>query len=167
MKNLYILTFVSKDQPGIVAKAAKVLLERGFNIKDSSSTRLSGVFAMILMVEHEESFEPDTVSSWFGELTPAVHTVEEENKTPEGEERFLISVYGADKPGIVFTIADTLAQERINIVDLQTRISGVYVMVLEISLPLGFPDTWIKRVKDAAASIKTDISVRKLEVFEL
>jgi glycine cleavage system transcriptional repressor len=119
------------------------------------------------MVEHEEDFNDETVKAWFGELTPAVYRTEEETKANLEDERFIISVYGADKPGIVFTIADILAKEGINIVDLQTRISGVYVMVLEISLPTGFSDKWIQKVKDAAKAIKTDITVRKIETFEL
>jgi glycine cleavage system transcriptional repressor len=150
-----------------VAFVTKVLYDKGFNIKDSSSTRLSGVFSMIFMVEHEEDFNDETVKGWFGEFTPAIYRTEEETKANSEDERFMISVYGADKPGIVFNIADTLAKEGINIVDLQTRISGVYVMVLEISLPVGFPDIWIQKVKDTAEAIKTDITVRKIETFEL
>jgi glycine cleavage system transcriptional repressor len=167
LKNLYILTFVSNDRPGIVAFVTKVLYDKGFNIKDSCSTRLSDVFSMILMVEHEENFDTAAVQSWFGELTPTVYRTEEAKTGETGDERFIISVYGADKPGIVYTIADILAQEGINIIDLQTRISGVYVMVLEISLPPDYPDGWIQKVKLAAQSIKTDITVRKLEVLEL
>ncbi|MDR2104587.1 MAG: ACT domain-containing protein [Deferribacteraceae bacterium] len=168
LKNSYILTFVSNDRPGIVAFVAKVLYERGFNIKDSSSTRLSEIFSMNLLVEHEEDFDAKTIQSWFSQLPPVVHKISGVKASVEaGEEHFMVSVYGADKPGIVFTIADVLAQEGINIVDLQTRISGVYVMVLEISLPMDYPDAWIQKVKDAAKSIKTDISVRKLEIFEL
>jgi glycine cleavage system transcriptional repressor len=161
------LTFVSKDRSGIVALVAKVLYEKGFNIKDSSSTRLSDVFSMILMVEHDELFDDADVKSWFGDLSPSVHRADSAGADDDGGEHYLISVYGADKPGIVFTIADTLAKEGINITDLQTRISGVYVMVLEITIPAGYPDGWLHKIKAAAESIKTDITVRKIETYEL
>jgi glycine cleavage system transcriptional repressor len=48
----------------------------------------------------------------------------------------LLSVYGADKPGIVHTVAARLAARGVNITDMDTRLVGaprapVYVMQLE------------------------------------
>jgi len=51
----------------------------------------------------------------------------------------MLSVYGADHPGIVAEVARTVAQHNGNITDMNTRVVGsgehpIYVMVLEIQL---------------------------------
>jgi len=54
----------------------------------------------------------------------------------------VVSVYGADHPGIVHGGAALLAERAVNIVDLSTRMVGtvespVYTMLLEVTLPPG------------------------------
>lgn len=173
-KYLYALTFVSEDRPGIVAQVARVLFERGFNIQDSSSTLLQGVFSMILLVEHAENFFPEEIEAFFpAELKPSVHPVQElPQEMPQISEHYVISVYGADKPGIVHTITDRLYQMNINIVDLQTQTTGIppkdtYIMILEVLVPASLEKEWISGLKEAAESIGTDVTVRKLETYEL
>jgi glycine cleavage system transcriptional repressor len=53
---------------------------------------------------------------------------------------FILSVYGADHPGIVAQVARTVARHQGNITDMNTRVVGsgdrpIYVMVLEVQLP--------------------------------
>jgi glycine cleavage system regulatory protein len=52
----------------------------------------------------------------------------------------VISVYGADRPGIVHDVAALLARHEVNITDLRTRRTGspeapLYTMVMEVSVP--------------------------------
>src|SRR2546425_7013519 len=54
----------------------------------------------------------------------------------------MLSVYGADRPGIVAAVARAVADHGGNITDLNTRVIGspdrpVYAMVLEIHVPGG------------------------------
>ena len=54
----------------------------------------------------------------------------------------MISVYGADQPGIVYRVTSELAELGVNITDLNTKLIGtpnepVYVMMLEAALPEG------------------------------
>ena len=54
------------------------------------------------------------------------------------EPTHVLTVYGADHPGIVAAVANALAEKSVNITDLQTRLAGgVYVMFMEIVLPEG------------------------------
>ena len=170
----YALTFVSKDRPGIVATVTKVLFEKGFNIADSSSTLLQGVFSMILLVEHPENISEEEIKMYFmvHELIPAVHQIPKEEMGKDDAEHFVLSVYGADKPGIVHSIAQELARLNINIIDLQTQIAGIppkeaYIMILEVVVPDEIDPAWVQDVKDTAKEIGTDITVRHLDVFEL
>jgi glycine cleavage system transcriptional repressor len=164
--NSYILTFVSADKVGIVARVTEVLFEKGFNILDSSSTRLSDVFSMILFVEHKRLFDIEEIKGWFEELTVSVFIADMHDINDDCES-YLVSVYGSDKPGIVYNVAKVLSDEGINITQLETAKGEVYVIVLEVCVKKDADDGWKDKLKDKAKEIGTDISVRKLEVFEL
>lgn len=165
----YALTFVSKDEPGIVAKVSKVLYDKGFNIADSSSTRLREVFSMILLVKHEKLYSVEEIKQFFfsAHFKPAVHIMEDKDKSSEIEtEHYIISVYGADKPGIVHKVTQKLFEHNVNIVDLQTQPAGsVYIMILEVTST--HETSWIDEVKLAAGQIPTDINIRHIETVEL
>jgi glycine cleavage system transcriptional repressor len=52
--------------------------------------------------------------------------------------RWLVSVYGADRPGIVFEVTRELARAGINITDLQTRLlDRVCALSMEVTVPAG------------------------------
>lgn len=165
----YALTFVVKDRAGIVAAATKILYEKGFNIEDSSSTRLRDIFTMILMVSHTEDYREEQLQGFFTpvNLLPTAYKLSETDiEAANGSEHHIISVYGSDKPGIVHKVTAKLAELGVNIVDLQTQeANGVYIMVLEVVPPVNIE--WVAPVKEAARKIGTDINIRKLDVFEL
>ena len=57
---------------------------------------------------------------------------------PEAAPDHLLTVYGADKPGIVHQVTSRLATLGVNITDMDTRVAGtddapVYVMLLELA----------------------------------
>ncbi len=61
--------------------------------------------------------------------------------SPEGDE-WTVSVYGADKPGIVYEVTQLLADNGVNITDVTTRVIGdadrpVYAMLIDATLPEG------------------------------
>lgn len=144
----YAVSVVGKDRPGIVAGIAEALFRLGCNIADSSCTMLAGEFAMILIVSHAKPFNK---SRLVDELKPVCETLgtslavrpmnydESQRKDVDGE-ICLVSVYGADQPGIVYRVTSELSQLGINVTDLATKLIGssqepVYVMMLEASLP--------------------------------
>ena len=85
----------------------------------------------------------------------------------------MISVYGADRPGIVYRVAKVLGDQRINITDLNTKLVGseqspVYVMIIEAVLPTGVSeqdvDAWMAPLRE---QLQVDISVRTIPQVEL
>ncbi len=146
----FAVTVISKDRPGIVADTAEVLYRLGCNLEDSSCTLLGGDFAMILTVSHPKPFSKVRLLDEFRRLhdekgvVAHVRTLSPEeldNPSPVGE-LCLISVYGADRPGIVYRVTRELAEFQVSIADLNTRVVGskespVYVMMLEAYLPEG------------------------------
>ncbi|MFA5700622.1 MAG: ACT domain-containing protein, partial [Desulfuromonas sp.] len=107
----FAVTIIGRDHPGIVSESAKILYELGCNVADSSSTILGGQFAMILIVSHAgfESSEP--LQRAFAEMESSGLSVYVRTLKPGGEKRpklpgdlCMISVYGSDKPGIIYQV---------------------------------------------------------------
>lgn len=178
----FSVSVMGKDRPGIVAEVSRVLYELGFNIEDSTCTILSGQFAMILVVFHETLQAVGEVSPSFDEvrqkmgLLVTVHPLKAEEIVHEKSfvgHPHIISVYGADRPGIVYSVARELAQRKVNITDLNTQVVGskdrpVYVMVLEVDIPESVDrkelDGVFERIKK---ELGVSISVRPIETLEL
>lgn len=176
MKNYYALTFISHDAPGMVSTVSKVLFDNGFNIADSSSTRLQNTFAMIFIVSHEKLFPESELKTFFKSYDSlfqnmACFKCEQEAKPSDFENHYSISIYGSDKPGIVYEITNILANHSINILELQTMKTGstpsIYIMALEVEIPEKISNEWEEELKSKAKSIGTDITINKIETHEL
>jgi len=177
----FAVTIISKDRPGIVADTTEVLLKLGCNIEDSSCTMLGGDFAMILIISHDKPFSKSRLSDEFRTLQErtglVVHlrTLHEDEISPlkdEGE-LCLISVYGSDQPGIVYRVTRALADGKINITDLNTRLIGtkdepVYVLMLEAILPAGMTViTTSKMLEPLRKELNVEIGVRSITPVSL
>ena len=165
----FAVTIISKDRPGIVADTTEVLFRLGCNIEDSSCTMLGGDFAMILVVSHEKPFPKARLVDEYKALHErtglAIHvrSLSEEEICPVKEEGelCLVSVYGSDQPGIVYRVTRALADQRINITDLNTRLIGtpeepVYVLMLEAILP---PPMSVEEAERLLESLKKELAV--------
>lgn len=144
----FAVTIIGKDRTGIVADTSEVLYQLGCNVEDSSCTMLGGEFAMILIVSHEKPFSKKKMEEAFTAkisgkgLSAFIRSLRDDEVCymgPAGE-LCLISVYGSDKPGIVYRVTRELADLGVSITDLNTKLIGtpadpVYVLVLEAALP--------------------------------
>ena len=78
----------------------------------------------------------------------------------------MISVYGADQPGIVYRVTRELAALGVNITDLNTKLIGtpeepVYVMMLEAAIPEGqTPEGLEGLLGDLKKELNVEIGVR-------
>jgi len=177
----FAVTIISKDRPGIVAETTEVLYRLGCNIEDSSCTMLGGDFAMILIVTHEKPFAKSRLSDEFRILQErtglVVHlrTLHEDEISPVKEtgELCLISVYGSDQPGIVYRVTKALAECRVNITDLNTRLIGtkeepVYVLMLEAVLPAEMSvDETSQMLESLRTELHVEIGVRAITPVSL
>ncbi|MFA7097493.1 MAG: ACT domain-containing protein [Gammaproteobacteria bacterium] len=139
MSKWYMLTLVGADRPGIVAKVSKALYEGGCNLGEASMARLGGNFAIMLMVQFEGTAHAlrDLVAPVSDSLGLHLHV-----DRIEGElHRHLlpdvrISVFGADRAGIVAQVTGALAEAGLNILDLESDVGGtqeqpIYIMHIE------------------------------------
>jgi glycine cleavage system transcriptional repressor len=142
------VTAVGADRPGIVAAVTSVLVERGCNLEDTSMSILRGHFAMVLIVAAPDAAELDLVVS--------VREIADVEASSAAGESWTVTVYGADRPGIVHRITQVLADLGVNVVDLTTRVASpddhpVYAMLLEVTLPVGLDGATLADRLDAAA----------------
>ena len=164
----FAVTIIGKDRPGIVADTAEILYRLGCNVEDSSCTMLGGDFAMILIVSHEKPFAKARLADEFRAmqelgLSAYVRVLHEDEvcyRPPQGE-LCLVSVYGSDRPGIVYRVTRALAERGVNITDLNTRLIGtkdepVYVLMLEAALPEGLT---IENAEELLEKLKKELNV--------
>ena len=171
------VTAVGSDRPGIVAAVTGVFVEHRCNIEDSSMTILRGQFAMMLVVDAPADVAAADLEAALArpaadlDLVVAVRPLpaadERDGRSGGGsdDDRWTVSVYGADRPGIVHGVASLLADQGVNIVDLSTRVIGsaeqpVYAMVLEVALPAGVdPSALGDRLAEVAAGLGVEASL--------
>jgi glycine cleavage system transcriptional repressor len=174
--NRAVVWTLGTDRPGIAAAITGPLFELGCNLEDCSMTILSGQFAMVLVVELPDGIGVVDLERALREpassldLGLAVRAIGPEETAVSGGEHCVVSVYGADHPGIVHRVVTHLAHAQVNITDLATRVIGqpdepVYAMVLEVNLPAGLPLATLRDgLTDLAAELGVEASIRVADV---
>lgn len=172
------VTAVGTDRPGIVAAVTRLLFEAGANIEDSRMAILGGQFAMMLIVALPPGTDADALSAALGpvvselDLVASVRPVAEAPAEHAEGSPFVVSVYGADQPGIVHRVSKLLAERRVNISDLATHVlegdPPVYVMILEVIVPADTDDATVAgELKALADELGIDVSVRPMDADTL
>ena len=139
MKKWFMLTLVGKDQTGIVAQITRALYEGECNLGEASMVRLGGNFTVMLMVQFvgdEQALDEliGPVSRSF-DLRHHVDAIEGE-LLHHMEPDVRITVYGADRAGIIAEATGILAEKGFNILNLESDVGGtvenpIYVMTIE------------------------------------
>lgn len=163
------VTVIGHDRPGIIAETTGLLAGLGANLEDSSMTILRGHFAMVLLATADasaadvrEGLEPLVAD---GTLAVSVREVPHEDAAPALGSSYLLSVHGADRPGIVSAVTERVAAVGGNITDLTTRLTGsLYVLLAEVDLPPGVDVAALdERLGAAARDLGVHASLRPLE----
>jgi glycine cleavage system transcriptional repressor len=180
MEKYISLTAIGKDNPGIVSSITKVIYEEGCNVEDSTMTILHGQFAMILIVKIAVKF---SIKAFFNKLQKvakplgmALSYAELPAYVPKRYKPAnpcIISVYGSDRTGIVYNISKYLAENKVNIADVQTTLSkykgkDTYIMIIECDVPK--KKAYEKLSKDLlrlASHINVTISLNKAESADI
>jgi len=167
--NELAITVIGHDRPGIIADVAEILAGLGMNLTDSTMTRLRGHFAMTLVCvgepvadEVEAALSPLTSD---GALLSTVRRVGSEADRPPTGGHYVLTVHGADRLGIVATVARALAEFGGNVTDLTTRLTGtLYVLIAEVDLPGGTDlEAVHQRLAGVAGALGVDVTLRPTE----
>jgi glycine cleavage system transcriptional repressor len=145
---LFALMAVGVDRPGNAAAVAGVLVEQGCNLEDTEIAVLRGYSTMMLVVACPERVSADglktAVAEGTWEIGLDVTVCEIDPDTPDTADltgtAWSVSVYGSDRPGIVFEVTRVLARAGVNITGMKTRTHGpanllMYTMALDVWVP--------------------------------
>ena len=177
MSTRWIVTALGKDRPGIVAGITKILYQLGCNLEDSAMTRLGGEFAVMLAFSSSANAGPERLRRAFEPLERrlrlAVHltslTASEAHAPRTRGRPYQISVYGADRAGIVYRVTEALAKRKINIMDVHAHRSAskgpsLYLLMLEVEMPAGRSAASIEsQLKRVAKQLGVQLSLRPAE----
>jgi glycine cleavage system transcriptional repressor len=134
----YALTVLGHDRPGIVAEVTEAIADLGGNLEDSTMTLLRGHFAMTLIAEvgtTAEDIAARLAALSDSGLVVSVLELPPADAAADERQRYLLTVHGGDRPGIVSALARRIADLGGNITDLSTRlVDGFYVLVAEVQL---------------------------------
>ncbi len=166
-RDLFAVTIIGNDRPGIVAGITKALYEADCNLEDATSTILRGHFSMMLVVTSGSSQEEleDGLRGAGQQLGVTVDVRPVEEAAIEYDEpTHMVSVYGADQPGIVYRISKALEEAGANVTDLTSRVIGepdqpVYAVMMEVAAT----DDPTSALKEVAAEIGVEVSVHPIE----
>ncbi len=174
MEELYVISAVGKDKPGLVHSVTSVLADQHINIVDVEARAVRGHFTMFLVVDLSTS------ECSYAEMMAAVEPVGanfnlglrveayETGRRIVNKHLMLFTLMGRDKPGIVASVSGIFSENSINIENIKMIARGEYI-AMEITV-----DT--SDVDDIAAlrkifygfSEKTglDVSLRKYDRFQ-
>jgi glycine cleavage system transcriptional repressor len=161
------------DRPGIIAATTAGLAELGLNVEDSTMTLLRGHFSMMLLCRGdvtgdriEAALAPLAAD---GTLDVAVRPVTDDPAPSAAGSRWVLTVHGGDRPGIVSEIVSEVARVGGNITDLTTRLAGeLYLLVAEIDLPASADGNTVgAAIQEAAARVGVTATLRAIEADDL
>jgi glycine cleavage system transcriptional repressor len=141
LEHAYVLNVMSDDHPGIVATVGQTVCDAGGNIDAVSQTVLEGYFTLIMIISFSEPIDPSALAETVraGGKAFSVMVRPYAQVAPAGQaERFVVTAFGADQPGIVLRFSRYLAGKDINITDLYGDRNGEeFVLIGQVEVPAG------------------------------
>jgi glycine cleavage system transcriptional repressor len=164
----YTVSIVGEDRPGIVAAVTGALLGAGGNVENCRAAILAGSFAMVLAVEVPAWVTDQDIVDLLAPVASQMGLSLGVRPAPPapaaaGRDRCVITIYGADRPGIVHGAAQALAAAGVNIVDLSSRLVGdppIYVLGIEAEPPAGMSAGAVRDALRGPDLAGLDISVQ-------
>lgn len=172
------VTAIGRDRPGIVAAVSRVLLAHRANVEDSQMTILRGHFTMMLVVSVPEEADAGTLRDDLEDVREelaleavVLSALEDVDPASEPVPTHMVTLYGADHPGIVHAATSTLAERGVDITDLATKLAGegedltpLYALMMEIAPPPGADEAELEAaLKRVGEDQGVEVSLRRLE----
>ena len=135
----YMLTLVGQDRPGIVAHVTQALYDGGCHLGETSMMRLGTSFTIMMMVRFDGTAKAleKLLQSEVESLQLHLHIDRVEGGLHHHVEPDVrITVYGADRAGIVAHVTTALAEAGLDILDLNSDVAGteaapIYILHIE------------------------------------
>jgi glycine cleavage system transcriptional repressor len=170
----FAVTAIGRDRTGIVAAISGAILDLEGNIEDSQMSILRGHFAVMLVIRlpkgsagEELQARLSAVRDELGLEAVAVNPIDDLAATA-ARPSHAITVYGADRPGIVHGVSAALTEHGVNITGLETRLTGpadspLYLMIIEAAIGEASEATFSEALRTVAEESEVEVSVRPIE----
>lgn len=138
----YVVTVTAKDRPGIIAAITRAMAGLGGSVDELSQTVMRGYFTILLSARFPSGVTPETLKGAieregadFGLSVTVRDTSDDVTAPPSVGDRYVLTVQGEDRPGLIAQITTYLASQDINIEDFYARVDrNRFTMVLQIQV---------------------------------
>lgn len=180
MKHKVVITVLGQDRPGIIARVSKVLFEQDCNVENVSQTILQSEFSGIFIASIPERLTIDVLYSCLIDQTEdlGLHVYIKDLKAPESPadtvagDPFVITTQGPDRKGLVAAITAIIADNGVNVTNLQAVFKGgddptKNIMIYEVWIPTDTDRAALTRqLTRKADELGLDISFQHRKIFE-
>ncbi len=172
-REFLVVTIIGPDRRGLVAKITEEIVAQNANIEESHMARLGGEFAVIMLLSISESKKQALLAGLEKLDGEQVKVFIKETdlsrlKVFEGFIPYQISVIGADHEGIVHRVAEYMAEQRVQVDEMETHVTQapvtgtpLFSMHAEIQAP---PELTLKALRSKlevlADKLGVDIEVK-------
>ncbi len=163
MSQWYMLTLVGKDRPGIVAAVTGALYQGQCNLGEASMIRLGDSFTMMMMVKGQHSAQAlsELLQPVTSNLDLHLHIDSIDGRLHNHlKPDVSVTVYGADRAGIVAQVTGALAEAGLHILDLETDVAGTEDKPIYILQIVGAAEKGIEALEKALAAA----NIREVQV---
>ncbi len=174
MSRMLVMTMIGQDRPGLVESVAGLVKDHGGNWLESRMSRLGGQFAGILRVAVPEARQEPLTAALQSLATKGLKIVVQPDlppPSPTPARETTIELVGQDRPGIVQQISRALADNGVNVEELETEcasaaMSGetLFKASARVSIPPACNIPVLRRqLEQIAADLIVEISFADLE----
>jgi glycine cleavage system regulatory protein len=123
MQNPLVMTIIGMDRTGLVESIARVITEHGGNWLESRMCRLGGRFTGILRIHVPQENEEALVKALRGLQAQGLDVAVFPDRVafPVSGRIAVLSLVGQDRPGIIHQISAALANQKVNVEELETQ----------------------------------------------
>ncbi len=172
-KNLYVISVLGEDRPGLVAGLTRVLAKASANIIDIDQSVLRGLFAMFMVVDYSDTIitSSEINSALFDRAKELNTTIEikpyseyiSKELPQEAKNHMIVTLLGKDKPGVIYIFSNLFCSLGVNIERIRMIARGELI-VMEFLV-----DTRDVRLKDqlqeTAERVDMDIVFQSKDIF--
>jgi phosphoserine phosphatase len=175
-EDFYVVSVIGKDRVGIVSKVTQFLFKKGFNIIDIEQSVIHSQFTMVLLIQpFHVRFQLNQIQKGLSRLAKelrmniAITPLQEFKglRLAETKKPYVLTILGADRPGIVAAISSTLAKHHCNI-DRIKMIARGELLAMEMWIDLRETDFQLLRMNLTAVAkrVGMDIVAQPEHVFK-
>jgi glycine cleavage system regulatory protein len=126
MHRALVMTVIGMDRPGLIESISRLIAEHGGNWLESRMCRLGGEFAGILRVDVPQGTQGllDSLQGLQAQGVTVIVRPDQPAPLVTPARTASLSLIGQDRPGIIHQISAALANQNINVEELETECSS-------------------------------------------